>query len=145
VFGTQARFKREQVEIDGRAAEYVRKGDSGNPIIRLPVPAVGLGRRMNPVGAPPVEAVPAGISRPVKALDEPPPEPPPPSSIPIRSRIGLRAPVDFGEASDQPEAAGAPAIRSALEVAGRRLIVPDRGLVIPRAGEWLLDRQVRWR
>jgi len=32
VFGTQARFPRTQVAIEGRAAEYVRKGDSGNPL-----------------------------------------------------------------------------------------------------------------
>ena len=41
VFGTQARFRREQVTIDGRAAEYVRKGDSGNPITFRFCPACG--------------------------------------------------------------------------------------------------------
>ena len=33
VFGTQARFRRDQVTaIAGRATPYVRRGDSGNPI-----------------------------------------------------------------------------------------------------------------
>src|SRR5215470_34283 len=32
VFGTQARFPRAQVTIEGRAVEYVRKGDSGDPL-----------------------------------------------------------------------------------------------------------------
>jgi hypothetical protein len=41
VFSTQARFKREQVTIDGRAAEYQRKGDSGNPLTFRFCPACG--------------------------------------------------------------------------------------------------------
>src|SRR5882724_483266 len=41
VFGAQARFKRAQVTIDGRAAEYVRKGDSGDPITFRFCPACG--------------------------------------------------------------------------------------------------------
>jgi hypothetical protein len=41
VFGAQARFRREQVTIDGRAAEYQRKGDSGNPITFRFCPACG--------------------------------------------------------------------------------------------------------
>ncbi len=41
VFGAQARFKREQVTIEGRAAEYLRKGDSGNPITFRFCPACG--------------------------------------------------------------------------------------------------------
>jgi hypothetical protein len=32
VFAEQARFRRDQVAIDGRSTEYVRIGDSGNPI-----------------------------------------------------------------------------------------------------------------
>lgn len=32
VFGVQARFRREQVRIGGRATPFVRVGDSGNPI-----------------------------------------------------------------------------------------------------------------
>jgi hypothetical protein len=31
-FGTQARFRREQVTMEGRAAAFARIGDSGNPI-----------------------------------------------------------------------------------------------------------------
>ena len=32
VFGTQARFPREQVTIDGRSSQWTRLGDSGKPI-----------------------------------------------------------------------------------------------------------------
>ena len=32
VFGAQARFERKDVLIEGRGTEYVRIGDSGNPI-----------------------------------------------------------------------------------------------------------------
>jgi hypothetical protein len=32
VFGTQARFPRERVTIEGRATQYTRLGDSGQPI-----------------------------------------------------------------------------------------------------------------
>jgi hypothetical protein len=41
VFGTQARFPRAQVTIEGRASEYVRKGDSGDPITFRFWPACG--------------------------------------------------------------------------------------------------------
>ena len=41
VFGTQARFKRAQVTIEGRAADYVRKGHSGDPITFRFCPACG--------------------------------------------------------------------------------------------------------
>lgn len=41
VFGTQARFRREQVTIAGRAAEYVRKGDSGDSLTFRFCPACG--------------------------------------------------------------------------------------------------------
>jgi hypothetical protein len=41
VFGTQARFKRAQVTIEGRTVEYVRKGDSGDPITFRFCPACG--------------------------------------------------------------------------------------------------------
>lgn len=32
VFGVQARFRREQVQVEGRASEFVRIGDEGNEI-----------------------------------------------------------------------------------------------------------------
>src|SRR5215813_11930432 len=41
VFGTQARFTRAQVTTEGRAAEYVRTGDSGNPLTFRFCPACG--------------------------------------------------------------------------------------------------------
>jgi hypothetical protein len=41
VFGTQARFPRAQVTIEGRVAEYVRKGDNGDPITFRFCPACG--------------------------------------------------------------------------------------------------------
>jgi hypothetical protein len=41
VFGAQARFARAQVTIEGRAAEHVRNGDSGQPITFRFCPACG--------------------------------------------------------------------------------------------------------
>src|SRR5262245_62605902 len=41
VFSTQARFKRDQVTVDGRTTEYVRQGDSGNPLTFRFCPACG--------------------------------------------------------------------------------------------------------
>src|SRR5215470_216763 len=41
VFSTQARFKRDQVTIEGRAAEYVRQGVSGQPLTFRFCPACG--------------------------------------------------------------------------------------------------------
>lgn len=32
VFGAQARFPRDKVSVEGRSSQYVRTGDSGNPL-----------------------------------------------------------------------------------------------------------------
>jgi hypothetical protein len=41
VFGTQARYHRDRVTIEGRATEYVRIGDEGNEIIFRFCPVCG--------------------------------------------------------------------------------------------------------
>jgi hypothetical protein len=41
VFGVQARFRRDQVTIAGRATRYVRRGDSGKPLTFNFCPACG--------------------------------------------------------------------------------------------------------
>jgi hypothetical protein len=60
VFGAQARFERAQVTVEGRAAEYVRKGDSGNPITFRFCPACGSTVYWTLSALPELIAVPVG-------------------------------------------------------------------------------------
>ena len=61
VFGTQARFRREQVTaIEGRATPFVRLGDSGNPITFHFCPLCGSTVYWELSGAPELIAVAVG-------------------------------------------------------------------------------------
>jgi hypothetical protein len=60
VFGAQARFRREQVGIEGRASEFVRIADSGNPITFRFCPACGSTVYWTLSALPEVIAVPVG-------------------------------------------------------------------------------------
>jgi hypothetical protein len=60
VFGTQARFPREQVTIEGQSTPYTRIGDSGKPITFHFCPDCGATVYWVPTNAPGLIAVPVG-------------------------------------------------------------------------------------
>lgn len=60
VFGTQARFPREQVTIEGQSTRYMRSGDSGKPITFHFCPDCGATVYWELANAPGLIAVPVG-------------------------------------------------------------------------------------
>jgi hypothetical protein len=60
VFGVQARFRRDQVTIVGRATQYVRLGDSGKPLTFSFCPTCGSTVCWELAGVPGVIAVAVG-------------------------------------------------------------------------------------
>ena len=60
VFGTQARFPREQVTIEGQSTRYTRLGDSGKPITFHFCPDCGATVYWELANAPGLIAVPVG-------------------------------------------------------------------------------------
>jgi hypothetical protein len=60
VFGTQARFPRERVAIEGRATQWTRRGDSGEPCTFSFCPACGSTVYWEPSGLPDFVSVAVG-------------------------------------------------------------------------------------
>ena len=81
VFGVQARFPRDNVDIKGRATEFVRIADSGNEVASYFCPTCGTTLYWQLSGFPNLMAVAVG------ALDEPG-FPPPRHSVYERHRHG---------------------------------------------------------
>ena len=61
VFGTQARFPRERVTIEGRAAQWTRPGDSGGPCTFNFCPVCGSTVYWEPSGLPDFVSVSVGM------------------------------------------------------------------------------------
>lgn len=59
-FGVQARFHRDHVGIEGRATQFVRMGDSGNPVTFHFCPVCGSTLYWQLAGAPDLIAVAVG-------------------------------------------------------------------------------------
>jgi hypothetical protein len=81
VFGVQARFPRDRVEINGRATQFLRIADSGNEVTAGFCPTCGTTLYWHLSGFPDLIAVAVG------ALDEPG-FPPPRHSVYERRRHG---------------------------------------------------------